>query len=196
MADDEETERKPDVRDLVALNVKLEKLLQQRRELRTELDGARKQLEEQSAKLADFDKYRKETEKLSAERDSLIAEKEGWSLERSIMSAGISDPEGVDFVRLAWDRMKEKPEGGLDAWLGDTESLPKGIRAYLPEKQGDRVAQTKLPDPSSGVRQTKAGAATSDGLPGGAIPGDFRTQRDAVWASMGLQTPRLPGKKD
>lgn len=62
------------------------------------------------------------------------AKEASWTDERTILGAGISDPDGVDFARHAWGRVapEARPAGGLKEWLGNPAGLPKAVQAYLP----------------------------------------------------------------
>lgn len=62
------------------------------------------------------------------------AERSAWGTERAIVGAGITDPEGVEFARLAYERMKPGEDGkkpSITDWLGQRDALPKAVRAYL-----------------------------------------------------------------
>lgn len=64
------------------------------------------------------------------------SERSAWGTERAIIGAGITDPEGVEFARLAYERMKPGEDGkkpSITDWLGQRDALPKAIRAYLPD---------------------------------------------------------------
>ena len=64
------------------------------------------------------------------------AERSAWGTERAIVGAGITDPEGVEFARLAYERIKAGEDGkkpSITDWLGQRDALPKAVRAYLPD---------------------------------------------------------------
>lgn len=156
-----------------------------------ELTQLRAQLEEANTKLGT----------LQQERDTLAGERDSWSQEREIMSAGITDPEGLEFTRLAWQRVPEdqRPkEGGLKAWLSDREKLPKAVQAYLPPA-GDQPAQqqapaqqgARVPDPNAGARTYTQAPRTPD------VPQDleqYRAQRDQLFGGKAPVYPWQRGK--
>ena len=155
-----------------------------------ELTQLRAQLEEANTKLGT----------LQQERDTLAGERDSWSQEREIMSAGITDPEGLEFARLAWQRMAEdqRPEGGLSAWLQARDGLPKAVQAYLPPA-GDQPAQqqapaqqgARVPDPNAGARTYTQAPRTPD------VPQDleqYRAQRDQLFGGKAPTYPWQRGK--
>lgn len=136
--------------------------------------------------------------KLQRERDTLTSERESWAQEREIMAAGITDPEGIEFARLAWQRLPadKRPDGGLSAWLQGGEGLPRALQPYLPQGHGGGGAQgasqgtqRRVPDPNAGARQYTTAPRARD------VPTDleqYRAERDQLW---GGQAPTYPWSK-
>lgn len=121
-----------------------------------------------------------------------------WEQERAIAGSGITDQEGMDFVRSAWSRLPEQGRPALADWLKDTTKLPKGVQAYLPA-QGSGGAQsadkggTKLPASNGGVQPPPGGQGAPSQFTADAISrmsrDEYRQQRAAVHQSLGLPTP-------
>lgn len=64
------------------------------------------------------------------------AKETGWHTDRALLAAGITDPEAADIVAHAYSRLAvidgvTKPT--LPEWLAARDTLPKGVRAYLPD---------------------------------------------------------------
>ncbi len=104
-------------------------LTNERRQLREQLAAMQSQLEAQaeSAKAADALKAQ-----LGEWEGRYATAEAGWRTERELLARGISDAEGIEFVRLAYDRLPKEGRPELGAWLSETDKLPRGVRAYLP----------------------------------------------------------------
>lgn len=76
------------------------------------------------------DKYRMQIEEVKA---ASKAEREALRIEREIASAGITDAEGMEYVQHAYGRLPSEGRPPLAEWLAAKDSLPKAVRAYLPE---------------------------------------------------------------
>lgn len=55
-----------------------------------------------------------------------------WATEKAIISAGVTDADGVETIRWAYERLPAEGRPELAAWLADREKLPKAAQAYLP----------------------------------------------------------------
>ena len=155
-----------------------------------ELAQLRAQLEEANTKLGT----------LQQERDALAGERDSWSQEREIMSAGITDPEGLETARFWWSKVPEekRPEGGLRAWLEAADQLPGAVRFYLPSADGQAAAQqqqapvqqgSRVPDSNAGARPYTQSPRTPQ------VPQDldqYRAQRDQLF---GGKAPVYPWQK-
>lgn len=90
-------------------------------------------------------------------------EKEGWSLEKAAMGAGITDPEGIDVARLLHGRLPEQGRPTIDAWLTDLRKdptkAPKPLQPYLAPADDGEEEVDEEPAP-------KKGAAGATGAPG------------------------------
>lgn len=161
------------------------------------------------------DEWDTERAALTQERDSLRTRGEEWELERAAVAAGLTDPEGLDLARLAYNRLKpeDRPRGGIAGWLKDREHLPRGVRAYLPDPEGEdkgkakneatnreaaierRGQRTELPNPDRGIRQTGAtGQPHSSGEVTRMSAQDYASQRESIWRGMGMRPPSgIPG---
>ena len=98
---------------------------------RREAEARASQLEERIAELAPA---AKRLETLSTQLAEYQRREQAWTEERTILSSGISDPDGVDFARHAWSRLPDdkRPAGGIAEWLAQRDALPKAVQAYLP----------------------------------------------------------------
>lgn len=166
-------------------------------------DAAQERAEAAEARLAEHEKAakswereRKAWESTAAELDAYRAREHEWAMEREIMGAGITDPEGIDFARMAWQRVEEgkRPDGGVSAWLADRDSLPRAVRAYL-ESSGTEPPTAQRHDPNRGAHTSTT--STSRTFAAGsasrlAADGGWQAQRAAAWESLGVRPPRLP----
>lgn len=144
-------------------------------------------------------------------------ERATWETERAAMAAGLTDPEGIAFARVAYDRVppEQRPEGGIGAWL-KSDSIPRGVRAYLPA-QGQQATTTTQPatqanqrwntqssipglrtkahDPDKGTNNA-SGPSTAAPYSGDAVSrmsvADYARNRDAIWNNLGQPAPPLP----
>lgn len=84
-----------------------------------------------------------------------------WETERELFSRGITDQEGMDFVRMAYDRLPAEGRPALGEWLAG-DKLPKAVRAYMPEAAPASAAPTTPTTPpppaNAGVTNAPSGA--------------------------------------
>ena len=117
------------------------------------LSAERKQLREQMAELQSRYDSAQEMVKQADTYKATAAEWEQkfstartqWDTERELFSRGITDQEGMDFVRMAYDRLPAEGRPPLSEWLAG-DKLPKAVRAYMPEG-GAPVAPSAPPTP-------------------------------------------------
>ena len=136
---------------------------------------------EADARMSDVLKRMESAEASQAERDKLISELRAaqdqqtadHQLERAIMARGITDAEGLDIARYAYDKLgDERPP--IEEWLAGT--LPRSVAAYLPAPAAPAVAdapsvqgiaQTQQPTPGRAV-PANAGATSTPSYEGAA----------------------------
>lgn len=200
MADDDDDDAGVvDSKDHRGLVRRIETLSRRESELKAKLAAAEAKTTELQAAIAEHGKAAKGWEKLQQERDSLLAEKAGWAEERAIVAAGVTEQEGVDFVRLAWSRLPEdqRPKGGPAEWLSTRDKLPKGVQAYLPapaDAKGQQQAKPP-PNPNAGAKPAPNGVSHGASQLPTMSTQDFAASREAIWAELGFVAPALPGKQ-
>lgn len=173
---------------------RLAKQVARTRALQEQLAEMQTTLTERDTELDALRQQAKAWESTHAELDSYKAKEATWSMERAIMSAGITDPEGVDFARIAYERLPEdgRPEGGVSAWLADADSLPRGVAAYLAPKQAEQAEappQRQRWDPNAGAKPrppTPSGALKS---PAHMSIEELRATQAERYAELGQQAP-------
>ena len=137
----------------------------------------RSQLDSLTPQVAAVATLRGELDTLRAQHDVQRAEwqaaQTGWTTERAILSAGITDPEAADIVAHAYGRVPTPAEGAkptLAEWLSNRDALPKGVRAYLPDASGAVAApattnQTPAPVALPPTPSVNAGASSGTAAP-------------------------------
>lgn len=96
---------------------RLNEVLTERDGLRSELDGLRSQLEE-------LKPYQEQVSSLQTQLDRV----------RALSRSGIIDDDGQAVAGMLYDRLEEKPEGGIGAWLSgfeDATKAPRPLQPYL-----------------------------------------------------------------
>lgn len=170
---------------------RFDQVVAQRRQLAAELNTASERLNALEQQAATW----QQTEA------QIAAERAAWAEEKAIMTSGITDPEGIDFLRVAWQRVPEaeRPNGGISEWVQTPDRLPKAVQVYLPKAQGQQGQgqgqgqgqQTRPVDPRStnttGAHQPYSGGAVSR-----LTPEEYGTSRAAIWESLGLKPPSVP----
>lgn len=133
------------------------------------LSAERKQLREQIAELQSRYDQAQEMVKQADTYKATAAEWEQkfsqartqWETERELFSRGITDQEGMDFVRMAYDRLPAEGRPPLGEWLSG-DKLPKAVRAYMPEAAPAAAATTTPTTPpppaNAGVTNAPSGA--------------------------------------
>ena len=126
-AADVKTEQSPKTADNLIPRARLNEVLGERDTLRAELDSLRKQLQ-------GLEPYKEQVTTLQAQLDQV----------RALSQAGIVDDEGQAVAGMLYDRLAEKPEGGIVGWLQgltDPEKAPKPLRPYLTQGQPQAAPQ-------------------------------------------------------
>ena len=127
------------------------------------LSAERKMLREQMAELQSRFDQQADTYKASAtEWETKFSQaRTQWETERELFSRGITDQEGMDFVRMAYDRLPAEGRPALGEWLAG-DKLPKAVRAYMPEAAPVAAAPTTPTTPpppaNAGVTNAPSGA--------------------------------------
>lgn len=130
----------------------------ERRQLREQLAELQSRYEQASELVRQADTYKATASEWEAKFKQAG---QTWETERELFKRGITDQEGMDFVRLAYDRLPAEGRPALGDWLAETDKLPKAVRAYLPEaSQAPAPALTPTPAPTVAPPRANA-AATS-----------------------------------
>jgi len=108
-----------------------------------------------------------------------------WETERELFSRGITDQEGMDFVRIAYDRLPAEGRPPLGEWLAG-DKLPKAVRAYMPDAASAPAptAKTTTPPPPANAGATNAPAGSPSQYSPEAIsrmsPSEYKAARAAI----------------
>jgi hypothetical protein len=157
------------------------------------LSAERKMLREQMAELQSrYDSAQEmvkqaDTYKASAsEWEAKFSTARGqWETERELFSRGITDQEGMDFVRIAYDRLPAEGRPPLGEWLAG-DKLPKAVRAYMPDAASAPLptAKTTTPPPPANAGATNAPAGSPSQYSPEAIsrmsPSEYKAARAAI----------------
>ncbi len=110
-----------------------------RSEAETALASATTRTAELEAELATAKTDAASATELKTKLETLQASEAAWGVERSGLQAGVTENDGVKVARMFWDQVSEtdRPEGGISAWLGQRDALPKAVQAYLPKAAPD-----------------------------------------------------------
>jgi len=199
----------------VGMEDRMKQAIAQAKDARVAEAEALKQVQDLEGKIGDQTKAAKAHESVRAELDAIKAERSAWETERALMGAGLTDPEGMDFARIAYGRIAEadRPKGGIVEWIGgERDNLPKALHPYLPERkaegqgqgQGQGAGNQGQPggqqqrathDANGGARAyTGAGGQFDAARIGSMTLKDWAAQREAAYASMGIAAESLPVK--
>jgi hypothetical protein len=121
------------------------------------------------------------------------AEREALRLEREIMSAGVMDAEGLEYVQHAYSKLPAEGRPSISEWLGNKEALPKAVRAYLSDTAAPTTttpAPTPAPAPAPSTARAAVAAApdapqswTPEAI-ARLSPAEFKANRDAIFAAL------------
>jgi hypothetical protein len=178
--------------------VPLDKLEAQTLKKKEALAAAEKAAADLTAARAEWDAAQKDTATRLAGLDAtakeladLKAAQASWSTERAFLSAGITDPEGIDFATHAWNRLPaDARPASVGDWLADAEKLPKGVRSYLPTMTDPAAPAAPAKAPAPGVNdKTKPTPSPTAGRTAADISrmsmADFQNEMPAILASVG-----------
>jgi len=181
----------------------------ERRDYKKQVDDVNSALD---AAKADLAKAAKANEPLKQELDAYKSKEGVWAQERAIISAGITDPEGIDFARVAYGRLPSEGRPALGDWLKDSAKLPKAVQAYLPttattatttttttqagasSSAGAGAGQARaMPAANAGTVAQPAGASAPQSYSSEAIGrmtrDEYKAHRAAIFQSMGMPVP-------
>lgn len=172
------------------------------RALSQERKQLRAQIEEMTARLEAASELSKQAETYKAQvsewEQKYGAAESGWKVERELFARGITDAEGIEFVRLAYDRLPSEGRPELGAWLDGVDALPKAVRAYLPSGTPAAPAspgssstgpQTIAPPPANaGAKAPSSGHGAPSAFSPEAIsrmsPTEYRAARDSILGNL------------
>ena len=161
-------------------------LTSERRQLREQLAAMQSQLEAQAEAVKAADALKTQ---LGEWEGKYATAEMSWKTERELLARGINDAEGIEFVRLAYDRLPKTDRPELGEWLSNVDKLPKAVRAYLPEATTTQAAAPEPAKTPTAPPRVNAGAVPTGGqAPSNwspeAIarmsPADYRAARDAI----------------
>lgn len=178
---------------------RLETVTEQRKAAKAEAKAAEERAAQIEAQLAEAGNSQDTIDSLNGRIKELEAAKGTWELQKTIMGAGITDPEGLSVISTLWSALPEdkRPDGGVSEWLtGD--SAPKAAKAYMvaDTQQGETEAETKtaevqtragLPNANSGIKQSSNadGQFTAQRI-AQMTPAEYAQHREAIRAARGL----------
>ncbi len=216
-----------------ALQARISRIAAQRREERRLRAEAEQELStvraDTARRLAELERSRAEwqaklteaaeaAKAIETERATWTQTQQTWEAERAshaetlaLVRAGVTDDEGAEFVRLAYQRVPadQRPAGGISEWLGNRDALPKAVQVYLPQAEqppAPAPEPAKVP-PKPGVRPApnpNAGARGTPGAPPVYRAGDVMKMTDEefaaaeatimaqIGATSGTTTRRMP----
>lgn len=187
------------LKQIAGYESRLSKMASHRKDAEARATEAQAALDETRLQVATHERAAIGFDAVLAELDSHKGQAEGWAVERSILSAGITEGEGLDFTLLAWQRVAEdaRPAGGVAEWLTSRDALPKAVQAYLPvePQEGPTTPQPTVNDndaarPFNGTPSPYSGGA----IAGLSAAGQWRDARQAAYEAAGLVPPALPSK--
>ena len=121
------------------------------------------------------------------------AEREALRLEREIMSAGVMDAEGLEYVQHAYSKLPSEGRPSISEWLGNKDALPKAVRAYLSDTAAPTTAPAApTPAPAPAPSTARAAVVAAPDAPQSwtpeAIarlsPQEFKANREAIFAAL------------
>ena len=172
------------------------------RSLTQERKALRQQLEEAQARIAEAADLGKQVEtyksQLTEWETKHTTAEQTWKVERELFARGITDAEGIEFVRLAYDRLPSEGRPELGAWLDGVDALPKAVRAYLPSGTPAAPAspgssstgpQTIAPPPANaGAKAPSSGHGAPSAFSPEAIsrmsPAEYKAARDSILGNL------------
>jgi hypothetical protein len=158
-----------------------------------ELEGRVAELQPQAEAAG---KYQSTLEEMRA---SSKAEREALRVEREILSAGILDAEGVEYVQHAYSKLPSEGKPPLSEWLSNRDALPKAVRAYLPDAPSAPQQAPTLPSstapatiappaPRSSTATVPQAPSEPQSWTAESIarlsPSEFKANREAIFAAL------------
>jgi len=157
-------------------------------------------VKELEGKVAELAPQAEAATKYASQLDEMKAlsksEREALAVERQLLAAGISDAEALDFVQHAYGKLPAEGKPALSEWLGNRDSLPKAVRAYLPEAAPAAPTQSAPAAPAAPTAPApKSSTATVPQAPSQPqswtqqsisrlSPAEFKANYDAIMASI------------
>jgi len=134
---------------------RIRSLSAERKQLREQLAELQSRYDQQAEMVKQADTYKA----TAAEWETKFSQaRTQWETERELFSRGITDQEGMDFVRMAYDRLPAEGRLPLGEWLTQADKLPKAVRAYMPEAG---AAPTPTAPPAPPPPAANAGATNA-----------------------------------
>ncbi len=133
------------------------------------------------------DKYRTQIEEVKAQSK---AEREALRIEREIFSAGITDAEGMEYVQHAYGKLPAEGRPPLAEWLAAKDSLPRAVRAYLPEATpaaAPAPTTMQMPKANAGVTSQQpvvSPSAWNEAAIAKMSPSEWKANKAAILASL------------
>jgi hypothetical protein len=160
---------------------RIRSLSTERKQLREQLAELQSRYEQQSEMVKQADTYKASASDWEAKFSTARSQ---WETERELFSRGITDQEGMDFVRIAYDRLPAEGRPPLGEWLAG-DKLPKAVRAYMPDGGlPPAPATTTAPVPSANAGVTNAPAGAPSQYSGEAIQrmsgAEYKAARAAI----------------
>lgn len=134
---------------------RIRSLSAERKQLREQLAELQSRYDQQAEMVKQADTYKATAAEWETKFSQARAQ---WETERELFSRGITDQEGMDFVRMAYDRLPAEDRPALGEWLAQTDKLPKAVRAYLSD--GSAAPATAAP-PAPPPPAANAGATNA-----------------------------------
>lgn len=186
---------------------RLDKVTEQRRDAVRQVSELESKVGELETQLGDATRAGKGADALQARVAELESQVATHSTREAILMAGVTDSEGLDVVSVLYQRVPEadRPKGGIAEWLKKADSLPKAVRAYLPEgtsttteggtaTEGGKGSTTEAGKTSSSTGLPKANTGASGAAPTGSsyspdaidqmTPAQYAAHREAILASL------------
>ena len=152
--------------------------------LAKQLEDAKKSLADQAALQAELETYKAKAasaDTMQATIDDLQKQAAGFATEKVLLEQGITDPHGRRDVQAMWGAIPEaeRPEGGLEAWLTNRDSLRPGVLAYLPPSKNGG-AETREKTGSSSTRDAPPAGSQSQPGTSKPPPGESQGQNKTI----------------
>lgn len=150
----------------VVPRARLSEVIAERNEARQALEALRGELDPLRAKVEELSPFQAQVEELQGQLSSV----------RALSAAGIIDEEGQAVAGMLYDRVQDKPEGGLAGWLSamreTPDKAPRPLRPYLhpaeaaPASKAPPTARpaAAAPDPNRTAVEPASGVLSAEAL--------------------------------